>query len=163
MSLRLLGCLLLGLALGGCSDDDDEPCRERLAVGDRYLVSIGRTVPTTPVLSCPSDFDLASGTELTTTVSALEVEAGQCSSGRIQIASFNGWTWSPDPTRRSPEGGADLIGHYLAEKEDCTGRIDFRVMVGGKSCERGWTPDEASSGCAPACYDLFDCEVEEAR
>lgn len=162
MSLRWIACLGFALACGACGDKVDPPCRDGLAVGERYVVAFGKRVPTTPTSECPGNFDVASGVELLATVSALEVEAGECTSGRVEIAPFDEWTWSPDPLRRNPQGGSDLIGHFLADNGECTGRVDIRVMVGGTSCERTWEPDAESGSCPATCYDLFDCEVTNA-
>lgn len=162
MSLRWIAGLALVLACAGCQDEISGPCRDGLAVGDRYLVTLGKRVPTTPPSECPANFDLASGAELVATVSAIEEEAGQCASGRIEIAPFGDWTWSPDSLVRNSEGGSDLIGHFLADNGECTGRVDVRVFVGGASCERQWVPDDASGSCPASCYDRFDCEVTKA-
>jgi hypothetical protein len=162
MSLRLMACIVLGVACSACKDEPEGPCQEGLAVGDRYVIALKSVVPTTPVSACPTGFDLAGGTELTVTVSTLDEEVGECSSARAEVAPFDGWSWSPDPARATPEGGANFIGHYLARKGDCQGRVDLRVILGGTSCERGWTPGDSSVDCAAACYDLFDCEVKEA-
>jgi hypothetical protein len=161
MSWRMFSCLVLGVACSACRVEPDRPCYAGLAVGDRYVIAFGSVVVTTPVSACPSGFDLVSGTELTATVSTLDEEAGECSSARAEIAPFDGWSWVADPARATPEGASDFIGHYLAEKGECRGRVDLRV-IGGTSCERRWTPSDSSGECAAGCYDRFDCEVKKA-
>jgi hypothetical protein len=120
-------CFALGVACSACKYEPEGPCLKGLAVGDRYVIALKRGVPTTPVSACPTGFDLAGGTELTATVSTLYEEVGECSSARAEIAPFDGWSWSPDPARATPEGGANFIGHYLAQKGDCLAGLSARL------------------------------------
>jgi hypothetical protein len=55
-----------------------------------------------------------------------------------------------------------LIGEFIAQSADCSGRVIFKVEVGGTACVRRWVPDSAGGSCPAGCYDTFTCQVAKA-
>jgi hypothetical protein len=161
MKLRYcFGWLLVGLAAPACWEDVSGPCRDGLEVGDKYVVTIGDAEISTA--ACPAELDLSAGTELLTTVTATDTEGDQCAAGRIEVADFDDWTWTPDTAKPPADGAADLIGEFIAQSADCSGRVIFKVEVGGTACVRRWVPDSAGGSCPAGCYDTFACQVAKA-
>lgn len=154
-------CVVAGC---GWSDDVDEPCRDDVSEGSRYVISVGaHQSSTTPRFNCPPDFDLSDGVELQATVTEVLADGRGCASGVIKIEGFSDWNWSLDLRKGELGGGADLVGSYGATNGPCKGRVTLGVLGRGTTLQRRWNADADAASCPLSCYDKFDCEVTKIR
>ncbi len=136
--------VLLGAALplGGCVDDNDDPC-PGVVDGARYLVEVVGASQSPQPEGCDSEWGFAEGLSFTATVNET-VPSATCRVATPELSGIPEWSFALQRTEAQSDGF--MKGRYDGSLRECTASVGMSLSAGpGLACF------ESGSGSSAEC------------